>query len=147
MNPGAGRPNCKGMSGSDTTKTTGSARPDLAPGQEGAPDSVQGSAREFSPDFATLRNALETGRTGVWSWDVATDAVTWSNDFESIHSLPPGSFDGTHLFFEPDIRDQDRPEVVDSLDEAVRTGQPYLARYRVPSRDGEIGRASCRERV
>ena len=54
----------------------------------------------------------------------------------SIHRLPPGSFDGTHLFFEPDIRDQDRPEVVDSLDEAVRTGRPYLARYRVSPRDG-----------
>ncbi len=72
----------------------------------------------------------------MWSWDIATDAVTWSNDFESIHRLPPGSFDGTHLFFEPDMRDQDRPEVVDSLDEAVRTGRPYLARYRVSPRDG-----------
>ena len=125
------------MSGSDTTKTKGSVRPDREPGQESAQqESTQESARELSPDFATLRNALETGRTGVWSWDFATDAVTWSNDFESIHRLPPGSFDGTHLFFEPDIRDQDRPEVVDSLDEAVRTGRPYLARYRVSSRDG-----------
>jgi PAS domain S-box-containing protein len=124
------------MSGSDTTKTKGSARPDREPGQDAQQESAQGSAREFSPDFATLRNALETGRTGMWSWDIASDAVTWSNDFESIHRLPPGSFDGTHLFFEHDIRDRDRPKAVDSLDEAVRTGRPYLARYRVSSRDG-----------
>ncbi len=125
------------MSGSDTTKTKGSARLDREPGQENVQrERAQGSARELSPDFATLRNALETGGTGVWSWDIATDAVTWSNDFESIHSLPPGSFDGAHLFFEPDIRDHDLPEVVGSLDEAVRTGRPYLARYRVSSRDG-----------
>jgi two-component sensor histidine kinase len=125
------------MSGSDPTKTTGSARSDLVPGQESVQQvSAPGSAREFFRNSATLRNALETGRTGVWSWDIATDAVTWSNDVDTVRRLPPGSFDGAHRFFEHDIRDRDLPEVVDSLDEAVRTGRPYLARYQVSSRDG-----------
>ncbi len=112
----------------DATKSATSTWPDREP--------AQGIADESLPDFTTLRLALETGRTGVWSWDISTDVVTWSTDVESIHSLPPGSFDGTHLFREHDIRDQDRSRVVNSLDEAVRTGRPYLARYRVPPQNG-----------
>jgi PAS domain S-box-containing protein len=102
------------------------------------PDRGEGSAQEFFPDFSTVRRALETGQIGVWSWEIAAGAVTWSSNVESIHGLPPGSFEGTYAFFEREIREEDRSTVVNSLDEAVRTGRPYLARYRVsPQRAGE----------
>jgi len=116
----------------DAQKTTAAPRPDREPGE--------GSARGYSPDFATLRGALESGRTGVWSWDIAADVVTWSDDFELVHSLPPESFAGTHRSFAHENRERDRPKVASSPAEAVRTGLPYLARYQVSSRDGGEGR-------
>jgi hypothetical protein len=76
---------------------------------EGAPDQV---AAGFFPHFATVRSALEAGRIGVWSWDLATNTVTWSSNMEAIHRLAPGTFDGTYAFFERDVHEEDRPRVV-----------------------------------
>jgi len=33
------------------------------------------SAAAFFPDFTTVRAGLEAGKIGVWSWDLATNAV------------------------------------------------------------------------
>ena len=75
---------------------------------------------------------------GIWSWDVTTNAVTWSSNMEAMHGLPAGSFDGTFAFFERDIHDEDRPAVLAAIDETLRTGCPYRVRYRVaPRADGE----------
>ncbi len=54
---------------------------------DGAPNQV---AADFFPNFATVRSALEAGRIGVWSWNIATNVVTWSSNMEAIHGLPPG---------------------------------------------------------
>ena len=76
---GGMRSNCKGMERPDL-KSMAVARPD------GAPDQV---AADFFPNFSTVRSALEAGRIGVWSWDLATNVVTWSSNMEAIHGLPP----------------------------------------------------------
>jgi PAS domain S-box-containing protein len=95
-------------------------------------------ATAFFPDFATVSAALEAGQMGIWSWDVTTNAVTWSSNIESMCGLPPGSFDGTYAFFERDIHEEDRAAVFAALDETLRTGCPYRVRYRVaPRPDGE----------
>ena len=95
---------------------------------EGAPDQV---AAGFFPHFATVRSALEAGRIGVWSWDLATNTVTWSSNMEAIHRLAPGTFDGTYAFFERDVHEEDRPRVVQAIKDALQTGKPYWVRYRV----------------
>ena len=95
---------------------------------EGAPDQV---AADFFPHFATVRSALEAGRIGVWSWDLATNTVTWSSNMEAIHRLAPGTFDGTYAFFERDVHEEDRPRVVQAIKDALQTGKPYWVRYRV----------------
>ncbi len=114
------------MDRSEVKKTITATEPDWEPGE--------GPAKEFFPDFATVRAALETGRVGVWSWDIATNAVTWSSNLESIHGLPAGSFDGTYAFFERDIHDEDRPKVANAINAALRSGESYRVRYRVVAR-------------
>jgi PAS domain S-box-containing protein len=119
---GAGmRSNCKGMERPDL-KSVSVVQP------EGAPDQV---AAGFFPHFATVRSALEAGRIGVWSWDLATNTVTWSSNMEAIHRLAPGTFDGTYAFFERDVHEEDRPRVVQAIKDALQTGKPYWVRYRV----------------
>ncbi len=97
------------------------------------------TATAFFPDFTTVAAALEAGQIGIWSWDIATNAVTWSSNVESMSGLPPGSFDGTYSFFERDIHAEDRPKVLAAVDETLRTGCPYRVRYRVapPGTDAE----------
>jgi two-component sensor histidine kinase len=93
-------------------------------------------ARKFFPDFTTVRTALEAAQIGVWSWDVATDAVTWSSNLESLHGFSPGSL---HEFID-NIHPDDRAGVKALLKEALRTGSSFHARYRAPAR---AGREEC----
>ena len=104
-------------------KKTATAEPERRPEDE--------IATAFFPDFATVSAALEAGQMGIWSWDVTTNAVTWSRNIESMCGLPPGSFDGTYAFLARDIHDEDRPAVLAAIDETLRTGCPYRVRYRV----------------
>ena len=91
----------------------------------------------FFPDFATVRVALEAGQIGVWSWDVTTDAVTWSSNIESIVGLAPGMFGGTFSFFANDIHEGDRARVLEAINVAMRTGSRYEVRFRVAPRQGQ----------
>jgi PAS domain S-box-containing protein len=92
----------------------------------------------FFPDTATVHTALEAGKVGVWSWDIASNVVTWSSNLEAIHRLSPGSFDGSHAFFASEIHEQDRDQVASSIEQTLRTGRPYWVRYRMsPRQDGE----------
>jgi PAS domain S-box-containing protein len=118
------RSNCKGMERPDL-KSMAVARPDGAPDQ---------AAADFFPNFNTVRSALEAGRIGVWSWDLATNVVTWSSNMEAIHDLPPGSFDGTYRFFEHDVHADDRPRVMQAIKDTLQSGKPYWVRYRVAPR-------------
>jgi PAS domain S-box-containing protein len=98
---------------------------------DGIPDQA---ATDFFPNFATVRSALEAGRIGVWSWDLATNVLTWSSNMEAIHGLPPGSFDGTYAFFEHDVHEADRPRVLQAIKDTMDSGKPYWVRYRVTPR-------------
>jgi PAS domain S-box-containing protein len=93
---------------------------------------IERPARPFFPNLDFARIALETGRIGIWSWDIATNRVTWSSNLEELHGLSPGSFDGTFSFFETDIHPEDRSSVQAALKEALRTHKPYRVQYRLP---------------
>jgi len=93
------------------------------------------TAKEFFPDLATIRTALEAGQIGIWSWDIASGKVTWSRNFEPIHGLLAGSFDGTYASFERHIHPDDLPTVKASLAAALQTREPFRVRYRTAPRE------------
>jgi PAS domain S-box-containing protein len=93
------------------------------------------AATAFFPNFATVRSVLEAAQIGIWSWDIATNTVTWSSNLEAIHHLPDGTFDGTYASFQRDIRREDLPKVEASIKEALRAHSAYRTRYRLIQRD------------
>jgi PAS domain S-box-containing protein len=99
---------------------------------------AEDAAKEFFPNFAAVRAALEAGQIGIWSWRIDTDKVTWSSNLESIHGLPEGGFDGTYTGFERNIHRDDRANVAASLSAAVRNREPYRVRYRTFAREGGV---------
>jgi PAS domain S-box-containing protein len=115
-------------------------RPEVKRTKTETQPATEQTAKEFFPDFATVRVALEAGKIGIWSWDIATNAVTWSSNIESICSLPAGTFDGTYSFFERDIHEEDRGRVAEAVNEAMRSGGAYQVRYRAAPRDGRAER-------
>ena len=94
------------------------------------------SASEFFPSAATVRAGLETARIGVWSWDADTNTLTWSVNLESLHGLPPHSFNGTLSGFLDCIHSEDRANVEALLKEAMHASAPFRARYRTSQRNG-----------
>ncbi len=76
-------------------------------------------------------------RSASGSWDIKSNAVTWSGNMEQIHGLAAGSFDGTFAAFQKDIHPEDQPEVMAAIQESVRTGKPYHVHYRLAPQDGE----------
>ncbi len=117
------RPNCKSMDRSGLKNV------------ETAELTWAETAAAFFPDLATVGVALSAGQIGVWSWDIATNVVTWSSNMETIHGLAPRTFDGTYAFFTRDIHEDDRASVAETIGESLRTCSPYRVRYRVASRE------------
>ncbi len=114
------------------------AAPELQEQQTpGAPHADAKPVDHF-PDPQAVRTALEAGRIGVWSWDIQSDTVNWSNNLEEIHDLPAASFDGTFSFVENDVHPDDRAEVQAAIQESLRSGKQYQVQYRLvprPDRD------------
>jgi two-component sensor histidine kinase len=90
-------------------------------------DAAATSARVF-PDVESVRVALEAGDIGIWTWDIKSNAVTWSG---IIPGLIADSFDGTFAAFQKDIHPEDQPEVLAAIQESLRTGKPFNAHFRL----------------
>ena len=97
-------------------------------GSEHRPAQVQ--ATDFFPDFTTVHEALAAAQLGVWSWDLATNAVNWSGSLAALQGSP-GGFDGSYAGFLNGINDEDRAAVDAALQEAVQTKSSFRIRYRV----------------
>ena len=108
-------------------------RPDLENLGLSAPNcgTVNEAAKDFFPDFATVRTALDGARIGVWSFDFSTCTLTWSSNLEAMHRLPPGSFDGTSESALRAVHPHDRKYVDGTLRDAVSTRATFRVRYRL----------------
>ena len=79
-----------------------------------------------------IEAALEAAEIGVWSWELASNHVTWSTNLEGIHQVPPGTFEGTFSYFEKDIHADDRASAIAAVTESLRSHKPYRTLYRLP---------------
>jgi PAS domain S-box-containing protein len=85
-----------------------------------------------------LRFALDAASMGTWDWDLATNAVEWSDNLERIHGLPPGTFDGTFASYQREIHPDDRERVLASVQRALAEGVPHDVEYRLVAPDGAV---------
>ncbi len=102
---------------------------------ENRPNEYHG-AKDFFPDFSTVRTALEAAQIGVWSWDIVKNTLLWSSNLEAIRGMPEGSFDGSFASFVKNIHPDDRADVEACLQDGVRNRSAYRARYRTLPRAG-----------
>jgi PAS domain S-box-containing protein len=88
-------------------------------------------ATELFPDLTTFREALEAAQLGVWSWDLATNAVNGSSNLAALHGLPADGFNGSYAGLLDVINEEDRAAVSAALQEAVQKQSGFRTRYRV----------------
>jgi PAS domain S-box-containing protein len=85
-----------------------------------------------------LRQAQAIGRIGSWEWDVASNAVTWSETLFELYGVDPARFtadQANHLCIHPD----DLEAMGTAFRLCAETGRAVVLRYRVvrPA-DGEV---------
>jgi PAS domain S-box-containing protein len=84
------------------------------------------------------RLAIVAGRMGSWRWDIASGAVTWSDEMEAVYGIEPGSFDGTFTAFLDQVHPDDRDRVMAELEAATASGADFSMEHRVLFPGGEV---------
>jgi len=90
--------------------------------------------------FATdrLRIAMESGKSVGWDWDVKTGRDIWFGDLETMFGIPSHTYTGCVEDFRRRIHPQDRSDVWNAVNDAMKNRTPYSAEFRVVRRDGAI---------
>ena len=82
-----------------------------------------------------LRMALDATRAGLWSWDVATDAMTWDATMAAMFEVPPGTLSLTFNDFASRVHPEDLRVTRKAFEATLRDGRPYDVIHRIRSGD------------
>ncbi|MDF3071824.1 MAG: luxQ 10, partial [Polyangiaceae bacterium] len=109
---------------------------------------VSTDIHELKESDARLRLALEASKTGIWTWELPTGAVTWTAECYEIHGLLPGNFAGTGDAFFTLVHPADRHLVERAVRTAIAERSLYSLEFRIVQPGGAVkwvqnlGRAS-----
>lgn len=112
---------------------------------------VSTDVHEVRENDARLRLALEASKTGIWTWDLSTDAVEWTDECYQIHGVDPGTFGGSGAAFFSLVHPDDRGAVEREVRSAIANRSLYRLDFRILQPDGaskwvqNLGRASYDE--
>lgn len=85
-----------------------------------------------------LRMALKVSGMGVWTWDMATDEMTWTTEPGTLFEASAVSFCDTFDTYLHNVHPSDRPRLQQAVSDAVNSGQDYQIHYRLLLGDGTI---------
>lgn len=94
-----------------------------------------------------LRLALDAGKCGVWSWDIASGEVEWSERIFEFHGLKREEFDGSVEAYRGLIHPADIKWMWEAIERAIDQDKPYQAEFRAIRPDGSIRWLSTSGRV
>jgi PAS domain S-box-containing protein len=83
--------------------------------------------------------ALEAGNTGVWDWNIVTDAALWSNRIWELYGIErePGQYPSFNLW-ETSLHPDDKESTTNAIREAVNIKADLNIEYRVIHPDGSV---------
>ncbi|MBZ5526826.1 MAG: PAS domain-containing protein [Acidobacteriia bacterium] len=84
-----------------------------------------------------LSDAQRIARMGNWDWDIATNALYWSDEIYRIFGVQPQQFGATYEAFLGYVHAEDREFVDRSVHEAFQGRSSYDIEHRVMRPDGE----------
>jgi PAS domain S-box-containing protein len=86
-----------------------------------------------------LSIALRVAKAAAWTWDIRTQQVFWTPEFENLFDYEPGSTRQIYAEWSARLHPEDRERVETKLAETI-AGQlsEYRCEYRIIWRDGQI---------
>ena len=94
-----------------------------------------------------LSAAEEISQIGCFSWDFATDALSWSDGLFRIYGIERADFSGTLDSFYERLHPADRDKVAAAVQAAVHNGGRFASNERIIRPNGEIRWLDSRGRV
>src|SRR5215510_6392706 len=85
-----------------------------------------------------LRLATQTGKVGIWDWDIRSNRVTWTESLYPVHGVTRDQFPGTLEAFVSLIHPADRDRVSLALQESLEKGTGYELEFRALKPNGEL---------
>src|SRR5690349_16461817 len=85
-----------------------------------------------------LQHAEAIAHVGSWRWELATGAVSWSDELYRIYGLPPQSRPITLEVFLSCLHADDRPRVQREIEAALQQRGRFAYRERIVRPDGEL---------
>lgn len=94
-----------------------------------------------------LSQSQAMAHVGSWVWDIASGALTWTDELYRIYGYEPGAVAATFELFVSAIHPEDRERVVAQVNHAVREHTPYTTEFRIRRPNGEIRITTARGEV
>ncbi len=85
-----------------------------------------------------LRLAMESGRVGVWEWEVGTKNAKWSQGVYMLLDCTPGAVPLTQEAFRQRIHPQDLARQDQALKDSLERCEDYRCEFRVVWTDGSV---------
>src|SRR5262245_65654780 len=85
-----------------------------------------------------LHLATQTGKLGVWDWDIVTNRISWSDSLYVIHGVRPDQFDGTVEGFAALVHPEDQELVSAAVRRALDSDVTYELQFRAVRPDGTV---------
>lgn len=94
--------------------------------------------RELDEQRNLLLTAARLAQLGVWTWDVATGRVTWSDELYRTFGVERETFVSTYEGYLALVHPDDLETVERTVGAAVANQQPYAFKHRVVRPDGTV---------
>jgi len=111
--------------------------PEIAGRESGSAERGR-TALKAQESESRLQVALAAAGLGTWHWDIRSDLGTRDAAFNRLLGLDPRPSVGPLRDFLDHVHPDDLGTVMEALDRAVRTRQPYAAEHRVVWPDGSV---------
>jgi PAS domain S-box-containing protein len=108
-------------------------------------EELRRQAGELATVNATLRQseerlhlAMESGRVGIWEWEVGTERVEWSQGIYALLGYTPGAVTPSHQGLRRRIHPEDLARHDQALRESMERCEDYACQFRVVWADGSV---------
>ncbi|MEH2281805.1 MAG: PAS domain S-box protein [Nostoc sp.] len=82
-----------------------------------------------------LRLALDVSQMGLWDWNIVTNQVIWSENYEVLFGLIPSSFDSPYETFKKCVHPEDSQAVMQAIAHALAEKTDYNDEFRIVRSD------------
>ena len=93
---------------------------------------------ELQESERRMSEAQGMAHIGSFHWDMAADAVTWTDELYRIYGLDPQEFPATFEGYLASVHPDDRPRVRATIERSVATRGSYDHEYRIVRPSGEV---------